>query len=154
MHPWDRLHRAFVGERFSEPRGLAKKLFARDVEPHAIRTILSDLVDKPIVPITTIKKASILAHPRPNAPLLKRVVRHPFALETTRGQRYLNRDAVPWADLQRDDIPGIRDIMQTARGEAGPKFPSPILLGWAARSLDRPRPSSDGWLKPGGGASQ
>lgn len=150
MHPWDRLHRATLGERFNELRGLAKQLMERDVDAHQARTILAGVIDKPLVPETTIKRASHLANPRPNAPLLKRVVRHPYAMEGTRGQRYLLRDAVPWAELQRDDVPSIRVVLAEARGEAGPKFPSPILVGWAARSLDRPRATSEGWLKAGG----
>lgn len=150
MHPWDRLHRATLGERFTELRGLAKRLMERDVEPQLARTILADVIDKPLVPETTIKRASHLANPSPNAPLLKRVVRHPYALESTRGQRSLFRSAVPWSDLQRADVPSVRAVLAEARGGAGPLFPSPILVGWAARSLDRPRASSEGWLKAGG----
>ncbi len=143
MHPWDRLHRRVTGQDLGAPRELATTLWSRDREARPPRILAGETV-KSVV--TKVKAAQNTAKPLPNAPLLKRVVRHPFALETTRGKRSTVREAIPWDLLQREAMPKITELLRELQG--GASLPNPILAyGSAARHEPRPRISADAWLE-------
>lgn len=145
MHPWDRLHRAVLGERFHEPRGLAKALFARDREVQAHPTLLSAMTESLKVREPKVRKAQNVAHPRPNAPLLKRIVRHPMQMDAVSGRvRVQLRAAVPWSDLDRENLPTPSKVLAECRIEA--TLGNPVIEIRRMRDLKRPRPSAEGWL--------
>lgn len=145
MHPWDRLHRAVLGERLNEPRGLAKVLFARDRELKAPTTILGKLAQSTRGQQPKIKANTHVASPRPNAPLLKRIVRRPFRMDDPSGRTRIRlRDAVPWEDLARQDLPRPSEVLAASRFAI--TFGDPVREIQAMRDLDRPRPSAAGWL--------
>lgn len=145
MHPWDRLHRAAIGDHLNEPRGLEKALFAREKPAPESRTVASKVVASLSLRNSKTKKASHLANPKPNAPLLKRIIRHPYALEGTASRtRVRLREEVPWKDLIHDERPIMAEVLAEFRVEV--TNGNPVAEIMAMRDLNRPRPSSDGWL--------
>lgn len=83
--PTARLRRRLPGARLGdEMRGLAR-LFEREVE-ESRREIVPPR-DQAALKVTTRRNTSHVASCRPNAPLLIRIVRTPFRLETSRGNR-------------------------------------------------------------------
>ena len=145
MHPWDRLHRAAIGDHLNEPRGLEKALFAREKPAPEPRTVASKVVASLSLRGSKVKKASHLANPKPNAPLLKRIIRHPYALEGTASRtRVRLREEVPWKDLVHDERPVMADILAELRTDVTNGNPVADIM--AMRDLNRPRPSTEGWL--------
>jgi hypothetical protein len=143
MHPWDRLHRRVTGQDLWEPSGLATDLWARDRELRQPREVPGEKVKSVDFKV---KKATKTVEPRPNAPLLKRVVRHPYALGTERGKRSTLREAVPWKMLDREALPSVTTL--TRELLEGASLPNPIeVYGSASRIETRPRPSAEAWLK-------
>jgi hypothetical protein len=80
-------------------------------------------------PAFTVKMIARVADVRPNAPLLKRLVRHPYRMEGVRGKRSVFRGQIPWADLHREAIHTIASWMGDLR--------VPAAIGNPVRGLDR-----------------
>ncbi len=145
MHPWDRLHRAAIGEHLNEPRGLEKALFAREKPAPEPRVVASKIVASISLRDRKAKNSSHLANPKPNAPLLKRVIRHPYALEGTASRTRIRlREEIPWKDLVHDERPVMGAVLAEFRVDV--TNGNPVAEIMAMRDLNRPRPSSDGWL--------
>ena len=140
MHPWDRFHRKAPGEQLSKPRSLEVLLFERDKELRPPR-VSPGSTAKPFV--LKVRSARNTAQPRPNAPLLKRLVRHPFKMYGSQGRRTVVRSAVPWSELQRVRLVSAFRSAQADRGQ--------IIFGNPVRGYDRlPRvpklPTIADWL--------
>jgi len=142
MHPWDRSQRKFIGEALFELRPLVASLFARDREirepkvkprePHAGRN-------------WSVRKSTRRAETRPNAPLLKRLVRYPFRLDTVSPVKKEVRSAVPWADLHTERI--VYASTEIRAGRSRPEFPNPMNTVEMVRLRTRDhRPSLSQWL--------
>jgi hypothetical protein len=90
------------------------------------------------------RAARSLVDPSPNAPLLMRLVLHPFAISTTRGARAACRAPVPWGDLKVVRLVGASVLARDDRRREPP--------GGPLRSMDDRRfsrravPSVDAWL--------
>jgi hypothetical protein len=143
MHSWVRPPHDAVGQRQSEPRRLERQLWARDRalrEPRSVPGENTKLVERKI------RKNAHLAEAKPNAPLLKRIVRHPYPLDPAgRGKRQQFREAVPWAMLQRDRR--SESVWAAAlRERIFAEFPNRIVEAWGLRTIERPRASVDAWL--------
>ncbi|MDP2312174.1 MAG: hypothetical protein Q8P41_04660 [Pseudomonadota bacterium] len=92
MDPTRRLRRRVPGDDLApDERGLAR-LLARDA-PDTRRDPVPPR-DKAGVRVPTQRDTTRVASCRPNAPLLIRIVRYPFALATTRGSRQKYRGEV------------------------------------------------------------
>lgn len=141
MHPWDRLQRRVVGEQLWEPRALELALAARDRDAKPQRVACGE---KAVLREATVRRNGHLARPAPNAPLLKRVARYPYALHTERPRKLELRSGVPWADLERDPLPSMRAWGVAER--EGRSFANPVPLVMALRRHDRPRITAEEWL--------
>ncbi len=77
--PRERLRRPLMGSRVRGDSPTAERLFARDAaEP---RKELVPARDSKLLPTLTLRRTARLASPTPNAPLLIRIVRRPYALQ-------------------------------------------------------------------------
>lgn len=142
MHPWDRLRRTIPGERQFEPRGLVVQLYGRDKELRTPRVVLGE---KFALAQPKTRNNTHVAEPRPNAPLLKRIVRYPYAMDGVRGTRKPMRDAVPWKDLERAPLPNLGEWL--AQDRQAPSFPNPVIAGQGLRLIARkPLPTVAEWL--------
>lgn len=140
MHAWDRLHRKFPGQDIGALGVLGERLVTRDREPPPTRTCAGESFNAIVL---TVRKNGKVANPKPNAPLLIRIVRYPFGLPTVRGRRTKTREAVPWADLQR--ARWVSAMVSLRSDRAPVAFPNPVKE--YARSLERRlRPSAAAWL--------
>ncbi len=93
MDPARRLQRRFPGERIArEGRGI-ERLFAREAPDPRPAPVPSR--DRTARAALTRRDTAQVAACRPNAPLLIRIVRYPFALSTTRGERRKYREDPP-----------------------------------------------------------
>jgi hypothetical protein len=140
MHPWDRFHRKSPGQQLTEPRVLELQLFKRDKELRPPR-VSPGSTAKPFV--LKLRTSRNTAQPRPNAPLLKRLVRHPFQMFGVQGKRIAMRTAVPWKELRRERLASAFKTAQVER--------SPLMFGNPVRGFDRhPRivaiPTVQEWL--------
>ena len=81
----------------------------------------------------------------PNAPLLKRVIRRPYRLDTERGRRAVHREPVPWAELQRDATPSASSMVFAARARVA--FDNPLRSDQSSRPMDLHQHSVAGWLR-------
>ena len=141
MHPWDRFHRKSPGEQLTEPRALELQLFKRDKELRPPRVALGSTA-KPFV--LKVRSSRNTAQPRPNAPLLKRLVRHPFQMFGVQGKRTVMRPPVPWSDLQRSRLASVFKLAQADRGQI--IFGNPVR-GFDRRPRVRVRPTVEQWLE-------
>jgi hypothetical protein len=140
MHPWDRFQRKSPGEQLSEPRAIELLLFQRDKELRPAR-VSPGSTAKPFT--LKVRNARNTAQPRPNAPLLKRLVRHPFKMYGVQGKRTAVRSPVPWAELKRDRLQSVFRAAQADRGQ--------LIFGNPVRAYDRipavpALPTVDQWL--------
>jgi hypothetical protein len=142
MHPWDRLHRPITGQRLAEPRALETGLWARDRE---LRQPMSSVGEKQFVPDRKTRNNTHVAEARPNAPLLKRIVRHPYPLDPQGRARQVFREAVPWGVLKRDPLQRVKQVLAESYIKAG--LPNPIQALAGDRRIER-----DGIRRPGAGA--
>ena len=77
--PRERLRRPLMGGRVRGETATTERLFARDAaEP---RRDLVPARDTKLLPTLTLRRTTRLASPSPNAPLLIRIVRRPYALQ-------------------------------------------------------------------------
>lgn len=82
--------------------------------------------------------------PAPNAPLLKRLMRNPFATYPVHPRRSKAREPVPWEAVKRQRRESTRDVLEGGR-------PSPCLGNpmreFSARLAGRaPRLAVEAWL--------
>ncbi len=143
MHPWDRSQRRFVGEAFLELRPLLTALWARDRELRVSRLRLRETTTT--LREWKIRKAKGMAETRPNAPLLKRLVRYPFALHTVAPTKTTVRMPVPWADLHAEQMVYASHEIRKGRDKAA--FPNPMTSAEMVRLRTREhRPTLSQWL--------
>lgn len=145
MHPWERLQRKSPGASVTEPRDLERRICARDQEPPPPRAVPGE---KTVVREAKLRSNRIKADPRPNAPLLMRLVRWPFALHVAQGKRAEWRGAVPWELLERVLSQSPRVLLAPDREIVGFRPMHDIDRRWTRQ----PRPSVDAWLSSAGGA--
>jgi hypothetical protein len=145
MHPWDRLHRPSPGQRLSEPRDLEAQLWSRDREFREPHRVLSE---GKALPERKVRNTRNTVEARPNAPLLKRIMRSPFALVPERQKRQTFRGVVPWADLHRERLVSFGTLLAEAHPRV--EFNSPIATLAADRRIQRDvRPGIQSWLASG-----
>lgn len=144
--PTLRLRRRTPGDRLApEERGLAR-LLARDEA-----TARPDPVpprDKQGVRSLVKRDTTHVASCRPNAPLLIRIVRYPFALTTSRGARQKYRDEVEKfvrVDWSAEVAAALADRERLRFTSAGRGRPMPFTIRPSVWSILPPDPSS----KPG-----
>jgi len=113
MDPTRRLDRRIAGDWTPKVGGLVDRLRERHTEPKAERIIPGEKLGRSF----DTRNTRHIADPWPNAPLLKRVVRYPFALHVRAPQRQPGRDAVPWEALQRETTGSPMVAALAERGE-------------------------------------
>jgi hypothetical protein len=121
-----RLDRPVVGEGSSEPRALPVRLDGRshaDLPWESFRLGAGDgmVWDHRPVPISPFK----MPNAGPNAPLLKRVVRHPYAMEPSRPARSVLFDASrPDRSVDRGDA--VKMVFRMSRDARNLEAPLPM----------------------------
>jgi hypothetical protein len=93
MDPRWRLQRKYPGEGLLDLSPAVTRVADRDRPLKAERATLGSKVT---IPAATTRRNGVVVEPRPNAPLLKRLVRYPFALHGTQPRRHTLMEAVPW----------------------------------------------------------
>lgn len=140
MHPHDRLRRTYPGERLEQDRPIAERVFTRDQPLREVRSILPEQREQRV---RSTRRPKRLADPAPNAPLLKRVVKNPYAEEVRRPVRV---DSGRSAREAREQLEGRAPPMREgteARGDrpvGGPLKHLDLRPGRAAL------PTVDDWL--------
>lgn len=115
MDPRHRLKRRFPGEDLGDPGPIGRRLLERDREPAPLRQVAGEVLHVPVWgPGRNNRK---VADPRPNAPLLIRIVRYPYALKTERGRRHTAFEAGVQKREGLLDRPYILREAREARGE-------------------------------------
>lgn len=90
------------------------------------------------------RAARSLVDPSPNAPLLMRLVLHPFSISPTRGARAACRAPVPWAELKVVRLVGASVLARQDRRREPPGGP---LKSMDDRRFERRAvPPVDAWL--------
>lgn len=99
-----------------EPRPVEMHLWARDRETHPERSTVGETVRLEEVRVRSVRRK---ADPRPNAPLLKRLVRYPYRLDTGRPRRETLVE--PYSAVRPRVEPSLRAarVAQEARGRMG-----------------------------------
>lgn len=115
MDPRFRLQRRFPGEDLGDPGFVGRRLLERDREPPPPRLLAGSTLK--VAATGGTKKARKIADPRPNAPLLIRIVRYPYGLAATRGRRQAAFVAGLVAREGLLERPAILAEARAARGE-------------------------------------
>ncbi len=142
MHAWERQHRAGLGDSLPGLGALEVRLFERFRDPWMPRTVLSEWRGPSA---RKVRASSSRVDAAPNAPLLKRVVRRPYRLDTERGRRAVHREAVPWEELRRESTPSASSMVFAARTRIA--FDNPLRSQDNSRPVDLHHQSVVGWLR-------
>lgn len=140
MDPRHRLKRRHPGEGLARPGLIQARLWTRDKELRAPRSVVGDdLVTREI----KVRASGRSVDPAPNAPLLKRIVRYPYRLHPERGIRIVSFES-PTFDRGRveSSAPAIREA-RTWRARA--TFGS-LLRGPSRPTRREARPTVEAWL--------
>jgi len=144
MDPRHRLHRRYPGQGLCEPRPIELHLWARDRTTQPERTAVGETVHLQEVRVRSVRRK---ANPRPNAPLLKRLVRYPYRLHTGRPHRRQLVEPFLSARLRVESSMPAARIAQEARGRMVMGNP---LRAYPTRLYRRAGlPSVDDWLDGG-----
>jgi hypothetical protein len=146
--PRDRLARRLPGDRLArEGRGVGR-LFARE-EHGAPPDPVPARDQKPLLQLS-LRKSTRLAEPRPNAPLLIRIVRHPFRLDGARPSRaaYISHpDPEPRVRAAEQIAGALADRERVRFTSAGRGRPKPFAVRPSTWTLlpafDAPRTDGD-----------
>ena len=133
MHAWERQHRTVPGQRLWEPGVVSRALWERDREPRTLKTVLQSTCQPRVVKE---KRPGQMADAAPNSPLLKRVMRNPFALYPDRARRTSYREVIAAVRTERARFPRSSETIARER----PAFPNPVRALDRANALNRPRP--------------
>ncbi len=114
MDPRVRLERKYPGEGRFLLSPIEERLLARDREGRAPRREPGQTLRGRVVKIRAVWRT---ADPTPNAPLLKRIVRYPYRLETTYGRRFRVFEAGMIAREHIHSLPPAARVARAARGE-------------------------------------
>ena len=142
MHAWDRQHRASVGDSLGESSALEKRLLLRFRDPWMPRSMLGAWQGPTALKT---REVAVRVDVGPHSPLLKRVIRRPYRLETERGRRALHRDAVPWAEIHREDKPRASSMLFSARARVA--FDNPLRGDENRPEVDLHQRAVVGWLR-------
>ena len=139
MDPRVRLDRRVPGQGLAEPPAIVARLWRREDEAKPERVLAGD---KLVVRETTIRNNKNLANPRPNAPLLKRIVRYPYRQDNGRPRREQVYEPTVAREPIRSD--SFEELVAT-------ELRYPIALGNPVRILGhaierRVLPTVDEWL--------
>ena len=138
-HHRDRICQKLLGALHANEGPTALRLLGRDTGPRPVRTVLGPRNHHRPVRIRAIRQ---LPECGPNAPLLKRIVKFPFALGTTRPRRAVFRKSA-------------RGLLPVRSKPQNPMPASCALVGKPTggrvafakhRPVRRPRPSAQDWL--------
>lgn len=143
--PRDRLKRPFPGDAVDPDRYVDERLFAR--EQVEIRKDPVPPRDKKELTALTLRKTARVADPRPNAPLLIRIVRNPYGYAPDRPRRaaYIERAEAFVRVSATAEIRGAlaeREIMRSTTA-AGRQRPRPFAVRPSAWVLLPPLSGDD-----------
>ena len=147
MHPHDRLKREILGERAVRDRSVVVALAKRDKPLANTRSVPGESMKLRTCEITYRR---VWLEPGPNAPLLKRIVKYPYALEEV-GRSI--RVAVPKGLSAREKRESLPKPMQMAAAFRGVRRTGGPLKGNSLRPKPLPKvPSIEAWLTEKGDA--
>ena len=144
MDPRTRLERRHPGEGKGELRPVEQRLLGRSRPQKEERVIPGSSLRKRDAKVRKVRRT---ANPRPNAPLLKRIVRYPYRLETTSGRRFqLFEPAIS----ERQRVESSAPAMRLAREACGRVTTGNPLRTYPTRvPRQRTLPSVNDWLAGG-----
>lgn len=141
MDPRWRLERTFPGEGLAAPSNVAVRVAERDRPLKEPRKELGQLVS---VPERSTRRIENVVQASPNAPLLKRLVRYPYALHAVQPRRSTVAEPIPWDALAREPREAVSAVMASVRGERIQGNPLRAVPTRVPRLL--PIPTADAWL--------
>lgn len=112
MDPRERLKRRYPGEDIAAPSSSVERLAARD---RPLRQPKQALGEEMRVSSHAVRRNQNTIQPQPNAPLLKRLVRYPYALHATRPRTLKVAEPVPWDLLERTVSEPVSAVTRDAR---------------------------------------
>lgn len=137
----DRLRRTFPGERIQQDTGLTVRVFARNSEK---AVLVRSYKPKVRLVERTVRVSKLQVQVEPNAPLLARIVKNPYAETTASPRRIVLFEA---ADLSSPRVPKTPRLVDESRAARGS-----VTQGNPVKSLDfhpvplPAPPSIDEWL--------
>ena len=141
MHPHDRLNRNILGERACRERDAVVDLFKRDKPLAETRTSPGESLK---ARSCEIKYRRVPYDPGPNSPLLKRIVKYPYAMDDIGRPK---RTVIPMglsSRQKRESFPRLMAMFAVLRGERTAGGP---LKALSIRPVPIQRaPSVDVWL--------
>lgn len=142
MHPHDRLKREVLGSNLGQTRASVQHVLHRDRPLKASRSVAGETISSRSCEITYRR---VWLDPGPNAPLLKRIVKYPYALEEIGRPRRSVLYSGPSAREQRMPVPHPIELVREFVGER-------ILGNPLKRNSLRPEPlgkvpSVEAWLE-------